>query len=112
METIQSQVVNLTDATLTTQQIQDKITQLSVTEDGVPLKNAMDDLKRALLANPAACAAMLPENIGEMVKHLIRLTGKEIEDTMAGKRKGNKKEKIDLNNLTDAQKQEIADDLF
>lgn len=105
-------VVNLVDVELTTQQIQDKIAQLSVTEEGESLKGAMDDLKKALKANPAACAALLPQDIGEMVKYLMLLTGKDIEETMANKGTRKKKDKIDVSKMTEAQQQEILDDLM
>lgn len=42
------------------------------------LKDAMKDLKAALRDNPAACALMLPEEIGEMVSALRRLTQEDI----------------------------------
>jgi len=111
MSTLDSNIVQLQDATLSREQILAKIAQLEVTDEGEPLRGAMDDLKAALKANPAACAAMLPEDIGLMVKHLMRLTGKEIEDTMAGK-KSARKPKVDLKNLTAEQQQDIANDLF
>lgn len=99
--------------TLTTEQIQGMISQLSVTEEGEPLQNAMRDLKKALKANPAACAALLPEDIGAMVRVLKKITGKDVEEA-ASRKKGNgkKKEKVDLTNLTQEQQQEILDDLF
>jgi hypothetical protein len=98
---------------LTTEEIQNKIAQLSTTEDEESLKNAMQDLKKALKANPAACAALLPEDIGQMVMYLKKITGKDIEEA-AGRKKSKKKntDKVDLNNLSDTQKQEILDDLF
>jgi hypothetical protein len=42
------------------------------------LKSSMKELQIALLQNPAACALMLPEDIGKMVEHLYKLTGKEV----------------------------------
>lgn len=97
--------------TLSTQQLQNMISQLSVTEEGEELKNAMDDLKKALRANPAACASLLPEDIGSMVKVLMQITGKEMEEDTADKRKGRtKKEKFDFSDPN--VKQEIEDDLF
>lgn len=101
-----------TETPLTAEQIKAMIAQLSVTEDGEPLRGAMDDLKKALKANPAACATLLPEEIGAMVSVLKKITGRDIEEAASGKKKGQKKEKIDINNLTAEQQQEILDDLF
>lgn len=105
------EVTHLVDTSLTTQQLQDKIAQLSITEEGESLRGAMDNLKVALKANPAACAALLPQDIGQMVKYLMQLTGKDIEDTMANK-KPKKEKKIDVSNLTVQQQQDILDDLM
>ncbi len=98
--------------TLSTQQIQDMIKQLSVTEEGEDLRNAMQDLKKALKANPAACAALLPEDIGQLVHHLKKLTGKDVEEAASKKKGTKKKDKIDISNMTSEQQQEILDDLF
>ena len=54
-----------------------KITEL-VDLDDEDLKDAMQDLKKALLDNPDAVALMLPVDIGEMVKALRRITGEAI----------------------------------
>lgn len=98
---------------LTEEEIKHMIAQLSVTEDGEPLKNAMRDLKRGLLANPAASASLLPEDIGEMVKHLYRMTGKDVEDAIAkaskNKKGGSKQPKFDFSDPKI--QQEILDDL-
>lgn len=98
------------ESNLTTVELQSMIAQLSVTEEGESLVSAMDHLKKALLANPAACASFLPEDIGAMVSALRKITGKDIADQMAGKKKT--KDKVDLKNLTKEQEQEIIDDLF
>lgn len=68
---------------LSAQKIKDMIDRLSHTEDGEPLKNAMTDLKKALLENPNASALLLSEDIGEMVKYLYKVTGKDLEDQMS-----------------------------
>lgn len=47
------------------------------TED---LTQAMKDLKRALSENPAACALMLPEDLGQMVAALRRIVGEDIAE--------------------------------
>lgn len=98
---------------LTTEQLQAMIRQLSATEDGDSLRGEMDELKRALRANPAACASLLPDDIGQMVDALMKVTGKEIEEDMADKRKtkgSTAKVKLDLSDPK--VRQEIADDLF
>ena len=98
--------------TLSSQQLKSMIAQLSVTEDGEDLREAMDNLKKALRVNPAACASLLPEDISLMVDALMKVTGKEIEEDMSDKRKTAKpkKEKFDF---TDPKvQQEIADDLL
>lgn len=108
-----SNIVTLTDVDPDTTALQAMIAQLSVTEDGEPLKHAMDDLKRALLENPAACVALLPEDIGKMVEHLNRMTGKHIAEEMAAqaaKAKKSAKPKVDFSNPNIGQ--EILDDLF
>jgi len=98
--------------TLNTDQLQSMIRQLSATEEGESLRHAMDDLKKALRANPAACASLLPEDIGQMVDALMKVTGKEIEEDMADKKKGAKTPKVKID-LTDPKvRQEIADDLL
>ena len=98
---------------LTTEELQRMIATLSTTEDNESLRTEMDDLKVALRANPAACASLLPEDIGAMVEALIKVTGKVIEEDMA---KGKKKSspKVDLQAImSDPNKrQEIEDDLF
>ena len=53
------------------------------------LKPAMDDLKRALMQNPAACSLMLPEDVGQMVAALRRITGQAL--VAATKAKGKPK---------------------
>lgn len=74
--------------------LQAKIKLLSLTEDGEPLKEAMRDLKKALLDNPDACALLLAEDIGECFKAIKRLTAKEIAEEEASKpEKKAKKEK-------------------
>lgn len=98
---------------LSTEQLQGMIAQLSVTEEGENLRAAMDDLKRAIRANPAACASLLPEDIGKMVDALMVVTGKEIEEDMADKRKGKRSAATPKLDLSDPKvKQEILDDLF
>lgn len=71
--------VQLEPVELSTEQLQEKIRTLSTTSDGEDLKFAMRDLKRALLANPSACALLLPEDIGEAVQALKRMIGPSLE---------------------------------
>lgn len=97
---------------LTTEEIQTKIKQLSTTEEEEDLRSAMNDLKRALKANPNACSALLPEDIGQMVAYLKKITGKDVEDAANNKKGKKKKEKLDLSTLTKEQQQEVLDDLF
>lgn len=56
------------------------------------LKGAMDELKQALLQNPAATALLLPEDIGEMVAQLRRITGQACAE--AAKPKKEKKKNL------------------
>lgn len=83
---------------LSVAQLQEKIELLSTTEEGDHLKNAMDDLKKALKANPAACALLLPEDIGKAVAVLRKITDKEIiEDIKGAKKPKKEKAQLDLN---------------
>lgn len=97
------------ESTITPQQIKDMIARLSQTEDGEPLNNAMKELKVALKANPTACALLLPEEIGECVKHIMKITGKDLELQASGKKK-EKKQAFDFTN-PDTLKT-LEDDLF
>jgi len=112
VETLAGDVTVEIETTMSTEQIQAMIAQLSVTEENESLRKAMDNLKGALKANPAACAALLPEDIGAMVSVLKKITGRDIEDAAAGRKKGQKKEKFDITKLTPEQEQSIMDDLF
>lgn len=60
---------------------------------GEDLTNAMKNLKAALMQNPAAVEVLLPEDIGEMVTALRRMTGQTIAVATEKKEKGVKKEK-------------------
>ena len=66
---------------------------------GEDLKTAMTTLKKALMANPAACEIMLDEDIGEMVKALRRMTMQDVietKETGGGKKKPKAKTMADL----------------
>lgn len=58
-------------------EIQARIKQLQDL-DPEPLQGAMKDLKAALMQNPAACSLLLPEDIGEMVAALRKITGEAV----------------------------------
>jgi hypothetical protein len=92
------------------EEIRAMINQLSMTEDGEPLKTAMQRLKKGIKDNPEACSLLLPEEIGEMVKNLYRMTDRDLEiaTDKLNKRKP-AKPKIDLSDAKT--QQEILDDL-
>lgn len=98
---------------LNIEQLQQKIALLSQTESGQPLNNAMADLKKALLANPAACSLLLPEDVGAMVAKLRQITDKEILEANMPKKKDSKQQTIDLKKLDKATIDSITvDDLM
>jgi hypothetical protein len=53
--------------------------------DGDSLQGEMVDLKKSLLENPAACSLLLPEEIGELVTTIRRMTGVAIAEANAPK---------------------------
>lgn len=57
---------------------------------GEDLASEMKQLKACLMQNPDACALMLPQDIGELVSALTRLSGEDIAASMAPKAKGRK----------------------
>lgn len=93
-------------------EIQALIQALGQTEDGEPLVHAMDELQKALVENPAACALLLPAEIGECTAAVMKISGKSLEkavEATAKKGKGKTQQKFDL---TDPKvQQELADDL-
>jgi len=66
---------------------------------GDNLKGEMDQLKKALLENPAAVALMLPEDIGMMVEALRRVTGEAIAEASKPKEKKAKKVVLSADDL-------------
>ena len=76
--------------------LQHMISQLPQNPD---LRLAMKELNQALLRNPAACALLLPEDIGAAVSQLYKLTGQEVA-AAAEPKKRVAKEKINLAELT------------
>lgn len=63
---------------LSIEQLREMIASLSTTDKGEPLQNAMEELKAALKENPEASALMLPEDVGQCVAALRKMTGQEI----------------------------------
>lgn len=62
-----------TASSITVETIRARIEGLSVL-DGFDLKTAMDGLRGLILANPSACALLLPEEVGDMVGALRKMT--------------------------------------
>ena len=77
-------------------EIQTRIASLeSLFEDN--LKGEMDALKLTLRENPSAAALMLDEDVGLLVKNLMRITNVAIQEANESKAKGKpKKEKVQL----------------
>lgn len=63
--------------------IKERIARLATIE-GLDLKSAMDGLKALILANPSACAQLLPEDVGEMVTALRAMTNNTVAAALAG----------------------------
>lgn len=74
----------------TTAEIKERIERLTTLED-FDLKQAMDGLKALILANPSACSLLLPEDVGEMVTALRRMTGNAKAEIMAAPKRGGRK---------------------
>lgn len=61
------------------------------------LKGEMDALKIVLRENPSAAALMMDEDVGLLVKNLMRITNTAIQEANESKAKGKpKKEKVQL----------------
>jgi hypothetical protein len=73
-QTLDSEEEKILGVSISIEDIRERITKLSQTVDGESLRGAMNTLKIALKSNPAACALLQPEEIGEMVKHLYKIT--------------------------------------
>jgi hypothetical protein len=90
-------VIKIEPIELDINELKAKIAQLATTSEEEDLRYAMTDLKKALLANPIACAFLMPEDIGEMVKYIRRMSGKDIELQEAKMEKASiKKAKADV----------------
>ena len=75
-----------------TEEIKSRIDRLA-SLSGLDLKLAMDGLKALILANPSACTQLLPEDVGDMVSALRKMTSNEKAAVMAApKRASSKKE--------------------
>lgn len=96
---------------LAVEEIRALIAQLSVTEEGEPLKTAMAELKKGIKANPAACSTLLPEDIGAMVTAIYKMTDRDLTAAIekANKTKSKAKPKFDFSDKN--VQQEILDDL-
>jgi hypothetical protein len=75
------------------------------------IEGAMSELKKALMANPAACSLMEDTDIGKMVIALRRITGEAIAEAAKEKTPGRKKKEkaVDLSDA--AQVAQIFDEL-
>jgi hypothetical protein len=75
------------------------------------LPNEMASLKKALMANPDACALMHPEDIGDMVEALRRITGQALASAKASKTKAPSASALSKKKLTAEELQAALDDL-
>ena len=74
-----------------TEEIKSRIDRLA-SLSGLDLKLAMDGLKSLILANPSACTQLLPEDVGDMVSALRKMTSNEKAAVMAAPKRASKKE--------------------
>ena len=75
----------------------------SISDD--KLQDEMRLLKKALMENPAACALMLPQDVGQLVTALRRLTGEQLALAAAkpkGGRGGKQKLLMDAESIASA----------
>lgn len=63
--------------------LRDRIWKLQTESGGDSLKDAMKQLQTALLENPIAVSYFLPEDYGEMVSHIRKLTGNAVAQALA-----------------------------
>ena len=100
--TISADVIRLSNATIQAGQaapnaeaeasldlIKARISELQ-NMNGLDLSLAMDGLKILILANPSACSQLLPEDVGDMVSALRRMTGNSKAAAQAAPTKGRK----------------------
>lgn len=77
-DTPSSEEPGLLGVPITIEEIRMRIGELSTTPQGDSLKDAMNNLKLALKKNPEASNLLLPEEIGELVKHLRIVTNTQV----------------------------------
>lgn len=73
-----------------TEEIKSRIDRLA-SLSGLDLKLAMDGLKSLILANPSACTQLLPEDVGDMVAALRKMTSNEKAAVMAAPKRASSK---------------------
>lgn len=73
-----------------TEEIKSRIDRLA-SLSGLDLKLAMDGLKALILANPSACTQLLPEDVGDMVSALRKMTSNEKAAVMAAPKRASSK---------------------
>jgi len=88
--------------------LQQRISELE-SYSGEELKSQMQQLKKALMENPSACALMLPEEIGSMVSALRKITGQHAVEAATKKATGRGKAKPVA--LSEAEMQAAFDEL-
>lgn len=98
-QTLDSDDEKILGVSISIDSIREKIATLSQTADGESLKGAMNDLKIAIKSNPEACALLQPEEIGEMVKHLYKITNTVVVEE-SKKKSVKESKKINLNDPT------------
>jgi SUMO ligase MMS21 Smc5/6 complex component len=98
-QTLDSDDEKILGVSISIADIREKIATLSQTADGEPLRGAMNDLQIALKSNPEACALLQPEEIGEMVKHLYKITNTVVVEEKK-KKATRESKKVDLNDPT------------
>jgi hypothetical protein len=74
------------------EELRARIARLSLTDDGESLAEEMNLLKAALHKTPAACLLLLPEDMGQMIATLRRITG--VARASAANKKESKSPKI------------------
>ncbi len=94
---LEPSVTNVLGTPITLDDVRAKIKKLSNIE-GEDLKREMTYLKHALRVNPEAANLLLPEEIGEMVQSIYKLTNKVVA-AQAAKATVSKSKKIDVTKL-------------
>jgi cytochrome c553 len=90
-------------------ELSQRINQLAtLSEDS--LKDEMQALKKTILENPAACLLLAEEDIGELVDHLRKITGKAIVLAATPKKKSSTTEPKAKKKLSAAELAAALDD--